>query len=323
MERILFIYKPEQNATSDSDPFLVPGIPNLLSKISTLGKEKLTEFFNCVRETENATVGWVVNAFSELESEYIKHFERETGRPVFAVGPVCLSGTSKQDVAERGRGKNLVAESERLLTWLDGRPSFSVVYVCFGSSSMLPKAQLREIGFGLVDSKVLFIWVVGEDHSSDGVADEVAAVAGESGQVIKGWLPQLAILGHIVVGKFVTHCGWGAVTEAVALSRLLLTWPLFGEQFYNEKFVIEVVTTGESMGAKRGVVLSREKVAERVRWAHGTGAEAVRKRARNIGLVVRREVVKGGSSYASVDCMIEEGKRAWFRKSELESESEF
>ncbi|KAF3328662.1 UDP-glycosyltransferase 73B1 [Carex littledalei] len=153
---------------------------------------------------------------------------------------------------------------------------------------------------------VPFIWVVGRDHSSDEVADEVAAVAGESGQVVKGWAPQLAILGHIAVGTFVTHCGRWAVTEAVALDRLLQTWPLFGEQFYNEKFVVEVARTGESMGAKRGVVLSREKVAERVRWAHGTGAEAVRKRAWDIVLVVRREVVKGGSSYASVDCMIED-----------------
>jgi hypothetical protein len=67
-----------------------------------------------------------VNTFSELESAYIKHFERETCRPIFAIGPVYLSGTSKQDVTERGHGKDLGVKPERLVSWLDGRPSFSV-----------------------------------------------------------------------------------------------------------------------------------------------------------------------------------------------------
>lgn len=105
--------------------------------------------------------------------------------------------------------------------------------------------------------------------------------------------------------------------EAMAVGRLLLIRPLSGEQFCNEKLVVEVAGMGESMmGAKRdyepgeedreGVVLSRERVAERVRWAHGTSAETVRKSAWNFRLVARKGTVKGGSSYASVDCIMED-----------------
>jgi UDP-glucoronosyl and UDP-glucosyl transferase len=322
VERSLLFNKPHQNVTSDMEPFLVPGLPDKIylskSQLSetTIPTEDLTEFYQHALESEKATTGWVINTFSELESTYIEHCERETGKPVFHIGPVCLAGLSKEDIAERGHGKELTAESERLLRWLDGKPAFSVVYVSFGSVSWLPKAQLREIGFGLVDSGVPFIWVVGKGDCSDDVADEVAAAARETGQVVKGWAPQLAILGHVSVGTFLTHCGWGAVTEAAAVGKMMLTWPLFGDQFYNERFVVQVAGIGEPMGAKRGyiwgeeesigVLLNRERVAEKVRWAQGAGAEAIRKWAWEIGLEARNGGGKTGTSYASVERMMED-----------------
>ncbi|KAF3328663.1 scopoletin glucosyltransferase-like protein [Carex littledalei] len=322
VERNLLFHRPQQNVTSDLDLFLVPGLPDqiYLTKCqlseTTLPDEKLIEFFERALEAEKATTGWVVNTFYELESPYIKHCERVTGKPVFHIGPVCLSGVSKEEIAERGHGKELAAVSERLLRWLDGRPAFSVVYVSFGSVSWLPKAQLKEIGFGLVESGVPFIWVVGGGDESDDVADEVSAIAGDAGQVVKGWAPQLAILGHISVGTFLTHCGWGAVTEATAVGKMMLTWPLFADQFYNEKFVVQVAEIGESMGAERGyiwgeeertgVLLNRERVAEKVRWSLGPGAESMRKRAWEIGIEARKGGGKGGSSYESVECMMED-----------------
>ncbi|KAJ1687030.1 hypothetical protein LUZ63_018420 [Rhynchospora breviuscula] len=182
------------------------------------------------------------------------------GKPIFHVGPVCLGGISKEDVAEWGRGKELAAESERLLRWLDGRPAHSVVYVSFGSLSWLPKAQLREIGFGLIDSGVPFIWSVGGGgDGSDEVVDEVAAAAPETGQVITGWAPQFAMLGHVAVGTFLTHCGWGAVTEAAAVRKLMLTWPLCSDEFYNEKLVVQVAGIGGRWAQRRDMYGERRR----------------------------------------------------------------
>lgn len=321
-ERSILFNRPHENVTSDSDPFLVPGLPDQIyltkSQLSetTLPNENVIELYQHALEAEKATTGWVVNTFYGLEPTYIKQCERETGKPVFHVGPVCLGGTSKEDMAERGHGKGLAAESERILRWLDGKPAFSVVYVSFGSVSWLPKAQLREIGFGLVDSGVPFIWVVGGGDGADDVANEVAVASREAGQVVRGWAPQFAILGHTSVGTFLTHCGWGALTEAAAVGKLMLTWPLFADQFYNEKFVVQVAGIGEPMGVERGyvwgeeestgVLLYRERVAEKVRWAQGEGAEAMRKRAREIGREARNGGGKGGTSYLSVERMMED-----------------
>ncbi|KAJ3702802.1 hypothetical protein LUZ61_006507 [Rhynchospora tenuis] len=321
VERSILFNRPRHNVISDSDPFLVPGLPHQIyltkSQLAqtTLPDGNLMDIYMRGLEAEKFTAGYVVNTFYELESTYIKHCEKDTGQPIFHVGPVCLGGVSKEDLGERGRGKELAAESERLLRWLDGRPAHSVVYVSFGSLSWLPKEQLREIGFGLIDSGVPFIWAVGGGDGSDEVADEVAAAAPETGQVIRGWAPQFAILGHMAVGTFLTHCGWGAMTEAAAVGKLMLTWPLCSNEFYNEKLVVQVARIGEPMGAERGyvwgeertgVVLNRERVAEKIRWAHGAGAEAMRKRAWEIGLEVRHCGGKGGSSYACVESMMDD-----------------
>ncbi|XP_078172815.1 anthocyanin 3'-O-beta-glucosyltransferase-like [Carex rostrata] len=141
VERNLLFHRPQQNVTSDLDQFLVPGHPDQIylnkSQLSEtiLLDEKLMKFYQRALEAENATTGWVVNT-------YIKHCKRVTGKPDFHIGPVCLGGVSKEELS---------IDSERLLRWLDGRPALSVVYVSFGSASWLPKKQLKEIGFGLVD----------------------------------------------------------------------------------------------------------------------------------------------------------------------------
>ncbi|KAJ4796368.1 Glycosyltransferase [Rhynchospora pubera] len=132
LERSILFNRPHQNVTSESDPFLIPGLPDQIyltkSQLAqtTLPDGNLSELYMRVhvQEAEKVTAGYVVNTFYELESTYIKHCERDIGKPIFHVGPVCLGGVSKEDAAERGRGKELAAESERLLRWLDGRPAY-------------------------------------------------------------------------------------------------------------------------------------------------------------------------------------------------------
>ena len=70
----------------------------------------------------------------------MEHCEKDTGKPVFAVGPVCLVNGDGDDTLERGRGgeADTAAEAARVLRWLDTKPARSVVYVCFGS---LPEMQ--------------------------------------------------------------------------------------------------------------------------------------------------------------------------------------
>ncbi|CAN6320970.1 unnamed protein product [Urochloa humidicola] len=324
VQRALLLHTPQDGVASDTEPFLVPGLPDPVrltrSRLAeaTLPGTDSREFLNRMFDVERATAGWVVNSFEGLEQRYIEHYEKATGKPVFAVGPVCLVNGDGEDTMERGRGAEAAAAAEaaRVLGWLDTKPARSVVYVCFGSLTRFPREQVSELGMGLVDSGANFVWVVGGDKDAPPAVQagvDAAAAAGR-GLVVRAWAPQVAVLRHKAVGAFVTHCGWGAVTEAAAAGVPVLAWPVFAEQFYNETLVVGVAGTGVAMGAERGyvwggeamggVVVGREAVAERVRGAMAD--EALRRRAGKVGELARCAVEAGGSSYEAVGALLED-----------------
>ncbi|KAF0910865.1 hypothetical protein E2562_004824 [Oryza meyeriana var. granulata] len=333
VQRALLLHAPQDSVASADEPFLVPGLPDAVrltkSRLAeaTLPGAHSREFLNRMFDGERATAGWVVNSFADLEQKYIGHYEKETGKPVFAVGPVCLVNGDGDDVLERGRGGEACAATDaaRVLTWLDTKPARSVVYVCFGSLTRFPREQVAELGMGLAGSGVSFVWVVGEKKASASLPDIDTAVSAGRGLVITGWAPQVAVLRHAAVGAFVTHCGWGAVTEAAAAGVPVLAWPVFAEQFYNEALVVGLAGTGVGVGAERGyvwggeesggVVVGRETVAERVRAAMADNG--LRQRAEEVGERARRAVEMGGSSYDAVGALLYDVLR---RRRELAAE---
>ena len=112
------------------------------------------------------------------------------------------------------------------------------------------------VGLGLEASNQTFIWVVktaGENLSelNNWLEDEKfdERVRGR-GLVIKGWAPQTLILSHPSVGGFLTHCGWNSTIEGVCSGLPMITWPLFAEQFLNEKFIVQVLKIGVRIGVE-------------------------------------------------------------------------
>ena len=64
------------------------------------------------------------------------------------------------------------------------------------------------------------------------------------GYLIWGWAPQLVILEHPVTGGVVTHCGINTVFESVIASLPMVTWPIYADQFFNEKLLVDVLRIG-------------------------------------------------------------------------------
>ncbi|KAL6627307.1 hypothetical protein ACP70R_031033 [Stipagrostis hirtigluma subsp. patula] len=100
------------------------------------------------------------------------------------------------------------------LEWLDAQAAGSVVYISFGSLSVMSKRQIEEVARGMAESGRPFLWVLRKDNRSGKDGDAGGAVGGgERGMVVE-WCDQVRVLSHPAVGCFVAHCEWNSTLEA-------------------------------------------------------------------------------------------------------------
>ncbi|KAJ8754045.1 hypothetical protein K2173_001943 [Erythroxylum novogranatense] len=311
----------------DSESFEVPGLPDriVLTKAQLPNAVKMSDcrdFRWEMKKSEDAADGLVVNTFEELESAYVNDFRMVTGRKVWCVGPVSLCNTDNFDKFQRGN-KSSVDENE-CLNWLNSQETRSVVYVCLGSLSRLSAAQLIELGLGLKNSNRPFIWVLKEGSKNEELEQWISQQNFQNrreGKVllIRGWSPQVMILSHPAVGGFLTHCGWNSTLEGLCAGVPMITWPLFAEQFYNERFIVQVLKVGVKVGAefsvrwgeeeKFGVVVKREQVQRAVDelMSDGEEAEERRKEVRRLRELAQTAIETGkGSSYLNMALLIQD-----------------
>ncbi|KAG6735700.1 hypothetical protein POTOM_061649 [Populus tomentosa] len=120
---------------------------------------------------------------------------------------------------------------------------------------------------------------------------------------------------HEAIGAFVTHCGWNSTLEGITAGKPMVTWPIFAEQFYNEKLVTDVLKTGVGVGVKEwlrmhGDHVKSEAVEKTITQIMvGEEAEETRSRAKKLGETARKAVEEGGSSYSDFNALIEELRR--------------
>ncbi|KAI4335862.1 hypothetical protein L6164_014466 [Bauhinia variegata] len=192
-----------------------------------------------------ASWGFAFNSFTELEPAYLDHVKKDVGHDrVWAVGPL-LPPKDDFTVPTADRGGSSSVPCHQLLTWLDSRTDSSVLYVCFGSRTFLTSKQVEILTSALELSGIHFILSVRIPDEKKGgrdcgmIPDDFEDRVAGRGLVIKGWAPQLAILGHPAVGAFLTHCGWNSVLEGLAAGVVMGTWPMGSDQFTNAKLLVD------------------------------------------------------------------------------------
>ncbi|XP_047148762.1 UDP-glucose flavonoid 3-O-glucosyltransferase 7-like [Vigna umbellata] len=132
------------------------------------------------------------------------------------------------------------------------------------------------------------------------------------GIIIRGWAPQVLILEHKATGAFVTHCGWNSTLESVTAGVPMITWPIYADQFFNEKLVTEVLKIGVPVGAKKWNGLEGDSVSwdalEKAVKSIMTGEAAIvmRNSAKNLSKQARLAMEEGGSSDSDLIALIEE-----------------
>jgi soyasapogenol B glucuronide galactosyltransferase len=153
------------------------------------------------------------------------------------------------------------------------------------------------------------------------------------GYLIWGWAPQLVILEHSAIGAVVTHCGWNTTLESVYAGLPMVTWPLFAEQFYNEKLLVDVLKIGVSVGAKKwkvwtecgdgDKVVKREDIRKAIALLMG-GEEylEIRKRVNQFSDAAKKTIKAGGSSHTNLKQLLQELKSLKHQKANHEMEGE-
>ncbi|MCL7035832.1 hypothetical protein MKW94_012291 [Papaver nudicaule] len=295
----LHLYKPYEaisNVSVQDSSFVIPSLPDKIEMTIDLAEK--------VRESELTSYGALVNSFYELEPAYAKHYRSILGRKAWHIGPVSLQNTNTSDKAQRGNTSTI--DEHYVLNWLNS------------------KETKFKLAMGLDSSGYSFIWVVRQiKHDDDeggflpkGFEERIEG----RGLIIRDWAPQVLILDHQAVDGYMTHCGWNSMLEGISAGVPMITWPKFGEQFCNEKFVTQVIKTGIELGvkefnmwldAKSVSLLKNEKIASvvtQVMGGDGEEAKEMRQRAEEMGEMAKKSVEEGGSSYADLTTLIEEIK---------------
>ncbi|XP_038903824.1 UDP-glycosyltransferase 73C6-like isoform X2 [Benincasa hispida] len=282
----------------------------------------MTQITSAMFEADRQSYGVVLNVFEEMDPEHVTEYikGREAPEKVWCVGPLSLSNDNELDKVERGDKASV--DGHECTKWLDGQNPSSVVYVSLGSLCNLDTSQIIELGLGLEASNRPFIWVIRKANLTEDLVkwleeyDFEEKIQGH-GIVIRGWAPQVLILSHSAIGCFLTHCGWNSSVEGISAGVPMITWPLFGDQVYNYKLIVEILRVGVSVGEGTDmhweeedvgrVVVKREKVKEAIEMVmDGDDREEMRERCKVIGEKAKKAVAEGGSSHRNLSRLIED-----------------
>ncbi|KAF3438992.1 hypothetical protein FNV43_RR17267 [Rhamnella rubrinervis] len=330
-EHCVRIHEPHKYS-SESGFVSLPGFPHKIEMLTLQLPEwsrmtnRFTGMMDVMREAEENSYGVLMNSFHELEDAYEEYFKTTMGLKAWSIGPVSL--WVNRDVSDKSGRYNITGGDghHEVINWLNSKGKNSVLYVSFGGIAKLPATQLKEIAHGLEASGHPFIWVIRKKQNdeyqqvfTEGIEERMSE--SKRGFIIKGWAPQVLILDHPSTGGLVTHCGWNSILEGLNAGLPMIAWPLFAEQFYNEKLLTDVLRIGVAVGVKEWsnwgqegttAVVKREEVEKAVRLVMGGGKEAteLRKKVSELQDAAKKALEIGGSSHANLMALINE-LRSW------------
>ncbi|WCJ29740.1 UDP-Glycosyltransferase superfamily protein [Euphorbia peplus] len=185
-----------------------------------------------IRASEASAV--IFHSFDALETESLNSVSSMFKR-VLSIGPLQslldnICGDKYESIE-----CNLWNEEAECIKWLDSKEPNSVVYINFGSTTVITVEQLVELAWGLANSKHNFLWITRPDlimGDSAVLPPEFLTETKERG-FIGSWCPQEQVLNHPSTGVFLSHCGWNSIVETISSGIPMICWPFFGEHFVN------------------------------------------------------------------------------------------
>ncbi|KAI5067168.1 hypothetical protein GOP47_0017696 [Adiantum capillus-veneris] len=217
-------------------PFCIRDLPKAIIVEEDPSNKPMFQFFLSIYESAKHADRLLVNSIYELENSVVEALRKEAGFKIEPIGPLFMMGAFSD--ATKSPAASLLQEDTSCLYWLDEQQESSVLYISFGSVASIEEDAVKELAYGLEASGLNFLWVIRPDALPDKKSVEDLFPEGfiertcDRGRVIS-WAPQLAVLGHRVVGAFLTHCGWNSVLESLCNGVPMLGFPLQADQNTN------------------------------------------------------------------------------------------
>ncbi|XP_058109359.1 UDP-glycosyltransferase 76B1-like isoform X1 [Magnolia sinica] len=281
---------------------LIPEIPPLRIKdipdIGTTDPDTFEQLGANVLNAMRSTLGYIMNTFDDLESTALAKIRQDIHpMPLFAVGPLCKFSP--------GSSNSLLTQDYSCMAWLDKQAPQTVIYVSFGSTASFDKRNVVEIAWGLANSDQPFLWVIrrGSIHGHDQVElpEGFEEKTRERGQIVN-WAPQQKVLAHPSVGGFWTHNGWNSTLESICEGVPMICSPYLWDQNLNARYVSHVWRVGIQL--ENGFDRSEIEWAIRRLMVEIEGKD-IRERVRDLKENAMHCIEKGGSSYESLDGLVD------------------
>ncbi|XP_039143790.1 UDP-glycosyltransferase 75C1-like [Dioscorea cayenensis subsp. rotundata] len=219
------------------------------------------------REQERVKPRVLINTFQEWETDALASVSTE-----IETIPV---GHLPKEYTNFGAGYLFKEDEKKYMEWLDTKEEGSVVYISFGSLSVMKKEQIEEIVQGLKESKRPYLWVVRKDNREK----ELIEIEEEEGEDVNGmmveWCSQVRVLAHKAVGCFVTHCGWNSTLESLASGVPMVCVPQWSDQGTNAKLVESLWRCGVRSEVDAGGVVKGEELVKCLELVMGSGENGV------------------------------------------------
>nr|WJH18544.1 phenylpropanoid glycosyltransferase UGT10 [Artemisia annua] len=224
---------------------------------------------------------------------------------VYTVGPMqlLLNQIAKQG-KEAEMSYSLWKEETECFQWLDSKKPNSVIYVNYGSHTVMSLEDLIEFAWGLANSNHYFLWII----RSNLVVGESAALPPEFEKLIEAkgfiasWCSQEKVLNHPSVGGFLTHGGWGSTIESLSAGVPMICWPYLWDQLTNCRYISNEWGVGLEMGKE----VKREEVKRLVQELMGEGGLKMRIKAVEWKEKAIIATSPDGSSSLNVNKLVEE-----------------
>ncbi|XP_058781760.1 linamarin synthase 1-like [Vicia villosa] len=194
-----------------------------------------SEAQNCLRSSKV-----IINTFEELEDEALQTL-RAKNPNIYSIGPISLLGRNfpEQENGFKAKGSSFWKNDPECIEWLNKWEACSVLYINYGSITVMTDHHLREFAWGIANSKLPFLWIMRSDVVIGGTTtlpqeflDEV-----KDRGFITSWCFQDQVLAHPSVGGFLTHCGWNSTLETISYGVPTICWPFFAEQQTNCRYL--------------------------------------------------------------------------------------